>query len=62
MIVSVLASFLHDKSQKIDELSKYYPVIAMHDENGVFKHEVVNKYFLMYQNSTPKDRSLNDIV
>ncbi|OXU21196.1 hypothetical protein TSAR_011474 [Trichomalopsis sarcophagae] len=62
LIVSVLASFLHDKSQKIDELSKCYPVIAMHDEKGVFKHEIVNKYFLMYQNSTPKDRSLNDIV
>lgn len=62
MIVSVLASYLHDKSQKIDELSKYYPVIAVNDENGQFKHEIVNKYFLMYQNTIPQDRTLDSIV
>ena len=62
MIVSVLASYLHDKSHKIDELAKYYPIINVNDENGVFKHEIVNKYFLMYQNSTPHDKSLNDIT
>ncbi|XP_058792265.1 prostaglandin E synthase 2 [Phymastichus coffea] len=62
MIVSVITSFLNDKSQKLDEIAKYYPVIAMHDEKEVFKHEIVNKYFLMYQNYIPKNRSMNDIV
>ncbi|KAK0080534.1 hypothetical protein PV325_013797 [Microctonus aethiopoides] len=62
MIVSVLASYLNDQQHKLDELSKYYPIIAMHDDDGKFKHEIVNKYFLMYQGSIPKNRSLDDIV
>lgn len=62
MIVSILTSFLHDKTQKLDELAKYYPVIAIHNEKGEFKHEIVNKYFLMYQNAMPKNRTMNEIV
>ena len=62
MIISLLASYFHDKTNKIDELIKFYPSIAMHDEKGKFQHEIVNKYFLMYQKSIPKEKSLNDIV
>lgn len=62
MIVSVLASYLHDKDQKLEELAKYYPNIALHDASGNFKHDIVNKYFLMYQGSLPKSRTLDDIV
>lgn len=62
MIVSVLASYLNDKSYKLNELATFYPRIAMNDEHGKFKEEIVNKYFLMYQGSVPKDRTLDDIV
>ncbi|XP_043287360.1 prostaglandin E synthase 2 [Venturia canescens] len=62
MIVSVLGSYIHDPIHKIEELAKYYPVLAVHDNNGNFKHDVVNKYFLMYQGSVPPNRTLNDIA
>ena len=62
MIVSVLSSYLYDRSHKLEELASYYPHIALHDASGNFKHDIVNKYFLMYQGSIPKDRTIDDIV
>ncbi|KAJ8666892.1 hypothetical protein QAD02_008554 [Eretmocerus hayati] len=62
MIVSVLASYLNDRTNKIEELSKYYPAIGTHDEKGSFKHEILNKYYLMYQNVTPQSKDMNSIV
>ncbi|EFN73810.1 Prostaglandin E synthase 2 [Camponotus floridanus] len=62
MIISLLASHLHDKSYKVEELANYYPSIAMHDEHGKFKYEIINKYFLMFNKNLPKDRSINDIT
>ncbi|XP_008558692.1 prostaglandin E synthase 2 [Microplitis demolitor] len=62
MIVSVLASHLNDKSYNLNDLAKYYPVIAMNDDDGKFKHEIINKYFLMYQGEIPKDRTLDEIL
>lgn len=61
MIISLLASYLNDTSHKINELATYFPSIAVNDEKG-YKEEIVNKYFLMYQGSIPKDRTLDDIV
>lgn len=62
MIISLLASYFHDNRNKIEELIKFYPNIALHDAEGKFKNEIVNKYFLMYQNSMPKDKSLDDVM
>lgn len=62
MIISLIASYFHDSTNKIEELIKFYPSIALHDDKGKFQNEIVNKYFLMYQNSIPKDMTLNDIV
>lgn len=62
MIVSLLASYLHNTSHKIEELANYYPSIGMHDENGKFKYEIINKYFLMFNKQLPKNRSMNDIT
>ncbi|KAK9307510.1 hypothetical protein QLX08_002141 [Tetragonisca angustula] len=53
MIISLLASYLKDRSQKINDLVDYYPSIAMHDENQKLKYEIMNKYFLMYQENLP---------
>ncbi|XP_014607389.1 PREDICTED: prostaglandin E synthase 2 [Polistes canadensis] len=61
MIISLLSSFMRDKSQNISELVEYYPNIGMHDDNGKFKYEIMNKYFLMY-NQIPKGVSMNTIV
>jgi len=62
MIISLLASHLYDKSYKVEELANYYPSIAMHDEHGKFKYEIINKYFIMFNKNLPKDRSMNDIT
>jgi len=62
MIVSLLASYLYDRSQKIEEFADYYPSIGMHDETGKFKYEIINKYFLMFNNQLPKNRTMDDIM
>lgn len=62
MIVSLLASHLHDASHKIEDLANYYPSVAMHDDNGKFKYEIINKYFLMFNQQLPKNRTMNDIT
>lgn len=62
MIVSLLASYLHDKSYKIEDLANYYPSIGMLNEDGQLKYEIINKYFLMFNNQLPKDRTMNDIT
>ncbi|XP_011502498.1 PREDICTED: prostaglandin E synthase 2 isoform X2 [Ceratosolen solmsi marchali] len=61
MIVSLLTSYLNSKSVKINELAKFYPTMVMYNEKGQFKHEIVNKYFLMYPNSVFQDKDLNHI-
>lgn len=61
MIISLVASHLHDPSYKIEDLADFYPSIGMHDEEGNFKFEIINKYFLMFNKQLPKDRTMNDI-
>ncbi|XP_076661418.1 prostaglandin E synthase Su(P) [Halictus rubicundus] len=62
MIISLLASHLKDKSQKVDELMSYYPNIAMHDKDDKLKYEVMNKYYLMYKDTLPENKNFNDII
>ncbi|XP_006623672.1 prostaglandin E synthase 2 isoform X1 [Apis dorsata] len=62
MIVSLLASYLKDRSQKINDLVEYYPSIAMHDENQKLKYEIMNKYFLMYKENLISDENINEII
>ncbi|XP_055707647.1 prostaglandin E synthase 2 [Phlebotomus papatasi] len=57
MIVSVLASFLRDPSQNIVELASYYPNITFMDEKGSKKADIMNKYFLMFKDGTPRSLS-----
>lgn len=49
MIISVLSSFLRDKSQDIGELAEFYPSISFIDEDGYKKADIMNKYFIMFQ-------------
>ncbi|XP_046470452.1 prostaglandin E synthase 2 [Neodiprion pinetum] len=62
MIISVLGTILEDKYKKIEDIVKYYPKMFCRDAKGTFKEEIVNKYFLMYQNNLPKEKSMNYIV
>lgn len=63
MIISILASIQHDPSQDIGTLFDFYPTEEYVDENGNSKSEVVNKYFLMFQqeNSVPKNISKENL-
>lgn len=61
MIVSSLASFLANPSQDIGELAKFYPNITYLDADGSKKSDVVNKYFLMYQDEVPAGSSKQQI-
>ena len=62
MIVSLISSYLQDQSKNIEELAKFYPTINITDESGKPKKEIMNKYFLMYQNGLPKNKTMDDIV
>lgn len=62
MIISLLSSYLYDMSFKIEDIANYYPNIAMQNEDGVFKYEIINKYFLMFNKQLPKGRTMNDIT
>nr|XP_045626306.1 prostaglandin E synthase 2-like isoform X2 [Procambarus clarkii] len=60
MIISVLQSFLNNKTANLQDLVKCYPLVAYSD--GRKTHiEVMNRYFLMY-GQHPSDRSQEDIV
>lgn len=61
MIISLVASHLYDPSYKVEDLAVYYPNYGMYDEEGNFKFEIINKYFLMFNKQLPKDRTINDI-
>lgn len=62
MIISLIASHLKDKSQKVEELMSYYPSIGMHDKDDKLKYEIMNKYYLMYKDSLPDNKNFNDII
>ncbi|XP_058834468.1 prostaglandin E synthase 2 [Topomyia yanbarensis] len=58
MIVSVLSSYLNDKSQDVGELAKFYPSITYINDAGRKTNDIMNKYFLMLQDA--KRHSTND--
>lgn len=53
MIISALASFLVNPNQDIGQLVDYYPNVSFVDDNGSQKTDVINKYFLMFQEERP---------
>lgn len=54
MIVSTLATYLLNQKTDIIDLVKLYPRFAYTDDHGHHKHEITNKYFVMYDNNVPK--------
>uniref|UniRef100_A0A1L8E4I0 Putative glutathione s-transferase-related protein n=1 Tax=Nyssomyia neivai TaxID=330878 RepID=A0A1L8E4I0_9DIPT len=61
MIISVLSSLLRDKENNIVELASFYPSISYHDEKGKKKSDIMNKYFLMFKEGTPKSVSKEEL-
>ncbi|XP_053663959.1 prostaglandin E synthase 2 [Anopheles marshallii] len=50
-------SFLRDKKQDIGELAKYYPSISYENDAGRKVFDIMNKYFLMFQEKKVDNRS-----
>uniref|UniRef100_A0A182TXL3 Glutaredoxin domain-containing protein n=1 Tax=Anopheles melas TaxID=34690 RepID=A0A182TXL3_9DIPT len=57
MIVSSISSFLRDKRQDIGELAKYYPSISYENDAGRKVFDIMNKYFLMFQEKKVDNRT-----
>jgi microsomal prostaglandin-E synthase 2 len=48
LIVSLLASFLQDRTQSVGKLLTFYPAIESKNSRGKTIYEYPNKYFIMY--------------
>ncbi|BFF99660.1 prostaglandin E synthase 2 [Drosophila madeirensis] len=53
-IISLIATYLHDKRTDILELAEFYPHISFFDDESKKKTDILNKYFVMYQDRAPK--------
>ncbi|XP_034482985.1 prostaglandin E synthase 2 [Drosophila innubila] len=54
-IISLVATTLNDKRLDVGDLAQFYPQISFFDDEGKKRHDIMNKYFLMYQDRTPKN-------
>jgi len=48
LIISLLGSFLYDRSQPVSQLLTYYPVLESKNSRGKTVYDYPNKYFIMY--------------
>jgi len=62
MIISSLASYLRDKNQDLLKIVKFYPVVEYNEGDGSKRSEIMNRYFLMFGDVDPVDRTKEDIV
>ena len=62
MIISSLASFLREKNQDLLKIVKFYPVVEYSEEDGSKRSEIMNRYFLMFGDEEPVDRTKESIV
>ncbi|XP_034103699.1 prostaglandin E synthase 2 [Drosophila sulfurigaster albostrigata] len=54
-IISLVATTLNDKRADVGELAQFYPQISFFDDDGKKRQDIMNKYFMMYQDHTPKN-------
>lgn len=57
MIVSALKTYLFNQNISLEEIVNYYPMIEFKEKEGKVKSDVLNKYFLMFQDNVPKDKT-----
>ncbi|XP_063239524.1 prostaglandin E synthase 2 isoform X2 [Bacillus rossius redtenbacheri] len=61
MIISALASLLGDPRQTLEDVVKCYPRMEFKDEDGTHRSEIMNRYFLMFQDA-PTGRSAESLL
>nr|CAD7449354.1 unnamed protein product [Timema bartmani] len=62
LIVSSLASYLHDSMGGLPNVLKCYPTINFNDDDGSLRSEIMNRYFLMFQGDVPTGRTKENIT
>lgn len=62
MIISSLASYLRDKNQDLLKIVKFYPIVEYNEDDGSKRSEIMNRYFLMFGDEEPTDRTKESIV
>nr|CAD7453143.1 unnamed protein product [Timema tahoe] len=62
LIVSSLASYLHDPMGGLPNVLKCYPTINFNDDDGSLRSEIMNRYFLMFQGDVPTGRTKENIT
>lgn len=55
-IISVLETYLQDKSAELKEIVKFYPVSKYVNETGNDATDIANKYFIMHNAQVPDER------
>ncbi|KAF9804761.1 hypothetical protein SFRURICE_007664 [Spodoptera frugiperda] len=55
-IISVLETYLKDKTSELRELIKFYPVTKFVTETGSESTDIANKYFIMHQANVPDEK------
>lgn len=61
MIISALSTYLFDRSQDILEIAQFYPSISYMNNDGKKIFDVLNKYFPIYGENTPKNLNKDDM-
>ncbi|XP_071452329.1 prostaglandin E synthase 2 [Hetaerina americana] len=57
VIISALTTYLHDQHQNLSDILNFYPSVSFTEDGGKVKTEVMNRYFLMFQDSMPLGRT-----
>ncbi|XP_017777996.1 PREDICTED: prostaglandin E synthase 2 [Nicrophorus vespilloides] len=60
MIISSLATYLYE-DQSLRDIVQYYPYLRYQAEDGSEKNEIMNRYFLMYNQEKVKNRTKEDM-
>ncbi|XP_059045978.1 prostaglandin E synthase 2 [Achroia grisella] len=55
-IISVLETYLQDKSSQLREVAKFYPVTTYLNDAGKNTTDITNKYFIMHNTTVPDER------
>lgn len=55
-IISVLETYLKDKSIGLREIIKFYPVTKYVNNTGNESTDIANKYFIMHQANVPDEK------
>ncbi|XP_046401099.1 prostaglandin E synthase 2 [Ischnura elegans] len=57
VIISALTTYLNDQHQNLTDILNFYPPVSFSEPDGKVKTEVMNRYFLMFQESLPPGRT-----